>query len=195
VSAEGPVATCQWVRDNVKDGSALHFACHAFGALLDSTRSGFVLADGHISGPDVARLGPLGARLAVASACQSGVIGIGDLADEALSLGSALLAAGAACSIASLWRVDDLATAILMTRLYEELRNGLEPPAALAASQRWLRDLREPDRRTFLLRHPVLASHERVLGIGTNGTRTRVTEGVRPYAHPRYWAAFVAMGA
>ena len=195
LDAEGPVATCEWIRDNAKHGSALHFACHAFGGMLDSTRSGFVLADGHIAGPEVARLGPLSARLAVASACQSGVIGIGDLADEAFSLGSALLAAGAACCIASLWRVDDLATAMLMARLYEELTNDLEPPAALAASQKWLRDLTQPDRRTFLLRHPVLAEYERALGLGADGTHARVGEVGQPYRHPRYWAAFVALGA
>jgi len=195
LNVEGHLATCEWIRENAKHGSVLHFAGHAFGGLLDATRSGFVLADGHLAGPEVARLGPLRARLAVASACQSGVIGIGDLADEAFSLGSALLAAGAACSIASLWPVDDLATAILMARLYEELTRGLEPPTALAAAQRWLRDLTESDRCSFLLRHAVIAEHERARRSGTDEADGRVGRVRQPYHHARYWAAFVALGA
>jgi CHAT domain-containing protein len=44
--------------------------------------------------------------------------------------------AGAARVMASLWKVDDAATAELMKRMYEKiLRDGMRPAAALRAAQ------------------------------------------------------------
>ena len=137
-------ATRGWLKNNATDASTLHLACHGFGGLTDATRNGFVLADGNLTGPQVARLGPLHARLAVASACQTAVTGVGHGAEEAFSLGSALLAAGVACVIATLWSIRDLPTAMLMTRVYELLHAGQTPAQALVAAQRWLRDMRSP---------------------------------------------------
>jgi tetratricopeptide (TPR) repeat protein len=127
----GAAGTSTWLSQHAEEATSVHLACHGFGGMVDATESGLVLADGILPGAEVARL-PLGqARLAVASACQSGVTEIGDLADEAFSLGAALLGAGAACAIASLSSVDDLATAVLMTRFYEHLADGKAPAAAL----------------------------------------------------------------
>ena len=56
-------------------------------------------------------------------------------------------------------RVSDLATAILKTRLYEELQvNGRRPPEAMRRAQLWVRDLDEVSVVAFLSRHPALAS-------------------------------------
>lgn len=56
-----------------------------------------------------------------------------------VSLGRALLLAGAGAVVVSLWEVDDAATTELMRRFYRHLLTGGEPPAtALAAAQREL---------------------------------------------------------
>ena len=99
--AVGSDATRDWLTSRVPDATVLHMACHGYGGMMDARDSGFVLADGILTGPEVAELRLQGARLAVASACQSGVTEITDLTDEAFSLGAALLAAGTAGAIAT----------------------------------------------------------------------------------------------
>jgi len=49
---------------------------------------------------------PLNVRLAVLSACETGLVGI-DLPDEALALPTGLLQAGVASIVASQWIVPD----------------------------------------------------------------------------------------
>lgn len=81
----------------------------------------------------------LTAELVVLSACQTGV-GAGMLADvppgdDWVGLTRAFLQAGAANVVATLWPVDDQATAGLMERFYE-MEGAATAAAALAAAQR-----------------------------------------------------------
>ena len=189
----GADATGPALRRYAGTATVLHLACHGYGGMIDATESGFVLADGTLEGPEVAQLPLGGVRLAVASACQSGVTEIGDLSDEAFSLGAALLGAGAACAIATLWSVNDLATAILMARFYEHLADDLTPAAALAEAQRWVRTVDDTGVDTFLSRHPLLAAeHERMAA--RSRARRLGTPGLS-FAHPFFWAAFILLGA
>jgi CHAT domain-containing protein/tetratricopeptide (TPR) repeat protein len=192
--ASGPEGTCAWLFEYAGEASVLHLACHGFGGITDATESGFVLADRTLTGLQVTELGPLHARLAVASACQSAVTAVGEEAGEAFSLAYALLAAGAACVIASLWPVDDLATAMLMGRLYTEIAEGLTPPQALAAAQRWLRDVDVPETNRFLGRHPALAASRACRG-AVPATEEALGPRHHPFAHPEFWAAFIVIGA
>jgi CHAT domain-containing protein len=58
-----------------------------------------------------------------------------------IALPTGLLQAGVAGIVASMWRVGDLPTLLLMIEFYRRWRHdGLEPPAALREAQRWLRD-------------------------------------------------------
>ena len=59
-----------------------------------------------------------GIRLAILSACETGLQGI-ENADEAISLPTGLLQAGVAATIASLWSVSDLSTMLLLTKFYD----------------------------------------------------------------------------
>ncbi len=70
----------------------------------------------------------LDARLVVLSACETG-LGAGSqtnapAGDDWVSLTRAFLSAGADNVVASLWRVEDLATATLMDEFYRELGTG-----------------------------------------------------------------------
>ncbi|MGH7560710.1 MAG: CHAT domain-containing protein, partial [Gemmatimonadales bacterium] len=85
----------------------------------------------------------LTADLVVLSACQTG-LGSGALADvpagdDWVGLTRAFLHAGARQVIATLWAVDDWATAALMERFYRSLAGGNDPARALAEAQRALR--------------------------------------------------------
>ena len=85
----------------------------------------------------------LQAELVVLSACQTG-LGSGALADvpagdDWVGLTRAFLLAGARRVVASLWPVDDWATAALMERFYQALARGNNAARALAEAQQALR--------------------------------------------------------
>ena len=82
----------------------------------------------------------LNARLLVLSACQtalgSGAIADVPLGDDWVGLVQGFLYAGAANVLATLWSVEDRATAHLMINFYRELNAGRSESAALAEAQR-----------------------------------------------------------
>jgi len=77
--------------------------------------------------------------LVVLSACQT-QIGEVSAGDEVVGLSRAFLYAGTPSVIASLWNVDDEATALLMERFYTHLRAGLSKGEALRQAQIDVRD-------------------------------------------------------
>jgi CHAT domain-containing protein len=84
----------------------------------------------------------LTADLVVLSACQTG-LGSGALADvpagdDWVSLSRAFLHAGAARVVATLWSVEDQATALIMEKFYQGLAAGVDEESALAQAQRAL---------------------------------------------------------
>jgi CHAT domain-containing protein len=84
----------------------------------------------------------LAADLVVLSACQTG-LGSGAFADipagdDWVGLTRAFLHAGAANVVATLWPVEDWATAALMERFYEGYEAQGDPVPALARAQRAL---------------------------------------------------------
>lgn len=200
VPAVGPDADRAFLVEHAQLATHLHLSCHGGASLLEGQDAVVRLADGLMGADELAGLRCPDLRLAVVSACQSAVINIAHLRDEVLSVGSVLLAAGAAGAIASLWSVQSLATAMLMTRLYDEMFvEGRTPPAALREAQLWLRDLTEAKEREFLNEHPALASEfRRQVSTGRLAGRRSIAgpnDGQsRPYAHPDFWAAFVALG-
>jgi CHAT domain-containing protein/Tfp pilus assembly protein PilF len=121
----------------------LHFATHG---LLNSTTpalSGLVLSlvdeggqprNGFLRLHEIYNL-KLNADLVVLSACQT-ALGKKVQGEGLIGLTRGFQYAGAPRVVASLWRVDDQATAELMKRFYQGmLRGGLRPAAALRAAQ------------------------------------------------------------
>jgi len=80
------------------------------------------------------------ADLVVLAACQTGLASgaLSDVppGDDWVGLARAFLTAGAKNVMASLWAVEDRATATLMERFYERYGNGTDPARTLAAAQR-----------------------------------------------------------
>ena len=131
----------------VADARIIHVASHG---ILNSARpelSGLVLSlvdrrgrptEGVLHLYDILNL-KLSADLVVLSACQTG-LGREMKGEGLVGLSRAFMYAGAPRVVASLWQVDDFATAELMKRFYRGvLVDRLRPAAALAAAQREMR--------------------------------------------------------
>ena len=188
----------------------LHFATHGESDPRFAYRTALILApdpdtsadstaaetDGTITAEQIARTWQLDADLVVLSACESG-LGLAAGAEGYLGFAQPLFARGARSLVLSQWKVDDRATALLMTRFYRNLlgrRAGLAGPLpkveALDEAKRWLRGLGPDDVRQLTRDLP------------TRGTRGRVeprksAEGaavVPSYEHPYYWSGFILIG-
>jgi CHAT domain-containing protein len=124
--------------------SHLHFACHGTFDPVEPLQSALHLAEGdRITLRDILDNSPdlSAARLAVLSACRSGLAEYQNTPDEALGFPAVLLQAGIPAVVGTLWPVADLSSALLMRRFYE-IHLGERQPAgeALRSAQRWLWD-------------------------------------------------------
>jgi CHAT domain-containing protein len=126
----------------VADADVLHFATHGRFVPGNPMRSGMelpvapgsrALAEGGretaLTAQDFLKCG-LNARLVVLSACETGVNAIHP-GDELEGLAHAVLSAGAASVLVSLWPVDSMATAELMRTFYDEWLGGESKVTAL----------------------------------------------------------------
>jgi len=109
-----------------KEYRYLHFATHGQFNMEAPLQSALLLAPdaGHNGMLTVDKLYSLhlDANLVTLSACETGMSKIAT-GDEMVGLTRGFLYAGASSIVASLWKVDDLATAYLMTRFYQELES------------------------------------------------------------------------
>jgi hypothetical protein len=167
-------------------------------AALEST------PDGQVTAEQIVRTWELDADLVVLSACESG-LGRYARGEGYLGFAQALFVKGARSLVLSQWKVDDKATALLMTRFYQNLlgkRSGLSQPLpkaeALDEAKRWLRELTLDEAGTELA--GLDRGTVRPLVDEVNGPAPRAAAsasrpaGVRPYAHPYYWASFILIG-
>jgi CHAT domain-containing protein len=159
---------------------------------------------GRLSVGDIADSWELDADLVVLSACQT-ALGPDGGGEGLLGFSQVLLAKGARSLVLSLWKVDDTATALLMVRFYQNLlgkHDGLDKPLpkaqALHEAKRWLRTLPRPEVEKLageLAKGEVRAEDESSPKNppGQDG-KPLIPTGDTPFAHPRYWAAFILIG-
>ena len=143
-------------------------------------------------------------RLAVASACQTAVVDWQSLPDEVIGFPAALLQAGALGSLGTLWKVNDLSTALLMGRFYlEHLGRGGSPPAhpvhALRLAQCWLANVTaiEMAEHFAAIRMGSLLGEGRIpdeLASFWMNAFGRMSPDARPFRDPYFWAPFVYVG-
>jgi CHAT domain-containing protein len=129
-------ATVNKYRELVERVQVIHSCHHAVSRLDNPLESHLVLADGTIS------LGSLmspGWRLpnlkdVFLSCCETN-LGITELSDDPLTLATGFLCAGARSVVSTLWKVDDLATAIFSIIYYQLRNDGLNRSTALQQTQ------------------------------------------------------------
>jgi CHAT domain-containing protein len=128
---------------NLADYRIVHFATHGLINNQNPNLSGIVLSlvdgqgrpqNGFLRLYDIYNL-KLDADLVVLSACQT-ALGKEIKGEGLIGLTRGFMYAGAPRVVASLWRIDDRATADIMKRFYASmLKDGLRPAAALRAAQ------------------------------------------------------------
>lgn len=111
----------------------LHLACHGQFRADNPAFSFLQLGDGPLTLHDVRAL-RLKARLVLLSACETGQSRVAP-GDELLGLVRAFTLAGAQGVLASLWAVEDGATALLLADLHQALRDGASVAQALQQAQ------------------------------------------------------------
>jgi CHAT domain-containing protein len=125
------------------DYRLVHFATHGFFNNTNPEMSGLVLSlvgpegkpqEGFLSAGEVFKL-KLSADLVVLSGCRT-ALGKQMKGEGVVGLTRAFMYAGTSRVLASLWSVDDAATATLMARFYQGiLAGGLSPARALQQAQ------------------------------------------------------------
>jgi tetratricopeptide (TPR) repeat protein len=118
----GPEARRATLRRYGNGARVIHIASHAVFRGDNPLLSAIELADGRLTFYDLFDM-RLGSELVVLSGCQTGEHHVLE-GDEILGLSRGFLYAGAASLLASLWPVDDAATARFMERFYARLEEG-----------------------------------------------------------------------
>ncbi len=127
-------------RLSLQDFKILHFACHGFMDEEEPMRSALVLAldqdraeDGFLQAREISSL-KLNADLVVLSACQT-ARGSLKRGEGLMDLSRCFFRAGARSVVASLWRIEDRATAGFMKNFYAALVGGKTKAQALRAAK------------------------------------------------------------
>ncbi len=151
--------------------------------------------DGILLAREIADLDFRNLDLLVLSACETG---LGDITGEGVfGLQRGFKKAGASAIMMSLWKVDDKATRMLMTQFYDLLLSGHSKREALLLSQKYLREYEETiesveddDNMTASQRRRARTRED-----ATPDEPVKKTITIRPYAAPRFWAAFILLDA
>ncbi|MBD2015203.1 CHAT domain-containing protein [Microcoleus sp. FACHB-53] len=201
----------------LEDANLAHFSCHAYFNFEDPLRSALLLADCQIT-PAPADANPprylplkdgsvldlqgcltLGeifalelsqCRLVTLSACETGLTDFRNVSDEYISLPAGFLYAGSPSVVASLWAVNDLSTALLMIKFYENLFDDTPVAVALNSAQLWLRD----SSQTELLKWTQQLNLNKHFQQRIQQELDWFEGDEQPFSNPGYWAAFCAVG-
>lgn len=172
----------------MNDFNIIHLATHAAFNPGPPEDSFILFGDGsHVTLNEVRSWTFPNVELVVLSACETAVgdVPLGNGA-EVLGLGYLMQQAGAEAAIASLWRVSDGGTQVLMDAFYIALNNGYSKTEALQRAQQAL-----------------ITSDQTVLGGARGDTADYEIVDLRtgdPLAqsgdleHPYYWAPFILIG-
>jgi CHAT domain-containing protein len=157
------LATHALVDDERPENSSLILSRVDLPNPLQAAMDGSRIYDGVLTAKEILREWKLDADLVTLSACETG-LGKEIAGEGMVGFAHAFLQAGARSLLVSLWKVDDVATSLLMQRFYENWwRRDMPKAKALQEAKRWLREWKDES-------------------------------GATPFAHPYYWSAFILIG-
>ncbi|WP_293130678.1 CHAT domain-containing protein [Microcoleus sp. bin38.metabat.b11b12b14.051] len=129
-------------------------------------------------------------RLVVLSACETALIDTENRSDY-IGLPTGFLHAGAMGTLASLWAVNDLSTALIMVKFYELLKPGVSIGKALHDTQRWFKSAATPDLVSWVNESDSFdAEQKKQIVKELKG----YNDDEQPYGDVYHWGAFCAIG-
>ena len=194
VELKGASATESAFKDSgLSAFSVIHLAVHGISDKKLAEKAALVLLpdsaheeDGILEIPEILRL-RLHSDLTVLSACETAV-GVVQGEDGVSDLSRSFLLAGSRAVVATLWRVDDTFSAVLMKHFYEQLATGQAVSEALSKAQRsMLREYRDSAVPFFWAGFITEGSGNVILGSVANGHAT--ARNAKPADHggmPQY---------
>ena len=176
--------------------SFFHFACHGNYKWSEPLESALSLANS-----EYLNLGSLfeesinlpETMIAVLSACETGISSPTDLADEYIGLAAGFLFSGVPWCLSSLWRVDEISTAFLMIKFYQNLDHGNSVIEALNQAQTWLRDVTKIELQQWIDKGSKLPLNPTV-NMSLRRRLHKLPDDACPFQDPYYWAGFCAVG-
>ena len=193
---------CKTEANKLEEAHCVHFSCHSnfnFDSPLDSA---LTLADGKLNLQEILKLNLKQCRLVTLSACETGLIDDESSTDEYVSLSSAFLYAGSPSVVASLWKVNDFSSTLLMIKFYEYMSNDfrtnqtIKVANALNEAQRWLRRETQKDLHNWIQKlklEPYIKDlwEQELISLCE---KQNISSQSRPFSDPYYWAGFCAIG-
>ncbi len=169
----------------------LHISCHGEFDPAAPLASRLHLGAGEVlTAQEVLAHLHLNGELVTLSACESGLSRV-RRGDELMGLVRAFMVAGAPAVIATLWRVDERSTRILMERFYREVAGGAGFGRALQRAQLFLRTLSQDEAWRLL----GVDAAEQDIPPATHSPIALPGDTPRPFADPYFWAPFILVGA
>jgi CHAT domain-containing protein len=171
------------LRDNLPNHDFLHIATHSKFVPGRANQSFLLLGTGErLAIPDIETwLNLRNINLVVLSACETALGGKGLDGREIAGVGYYFLKGGAKTVMASLWRVDDYSTRLLMEKFYDNLAKGTATsPISKAEALR---------QAQLELLHTKITQENYPKDYRLPRTEQNIT-----LAHPYYWAPFILMG-
>ncbi|NEQ64367.1 MAG: tetratricopeptide repeat protein [Symploca sp. SIO2D2] len=192
----GSDATKAYITPQMSQARLIHLATHG---LLDDIRQlgipgAVALApsdedNGFLTAGEIYDL-ELNAELVVLSACSTGQGKI--TGDGVVGLSRCLIAAGVKSVIVSLWSVGDLSTALMMVKFYQIFQQGVAAAIALNEAQRWLLGINKTELAAWVKTNEQF--FDATLKMSLCRRLNQLDDSAKPFANPRHWAAFFAIG-
>ena len=163
----------------------VHFATHAAFVPGDASKSFILFGNG-----DIANLKEIGnwtlnnVDLVVLSACQTGIGGKFGNGEEILGLGYQFQSRGVRATIASLWKVSDDGTQVLMNGFYNALKQGKITKAEA---------LRQAQMALITDNYSAVGGKRGGIFVEGDGN-DQLKQASSKLQHPYYWAPFILIG-
>jgi CHAT domain-containing protein len=192
----------------LNETNVAHFSCHGYFDFETPSQSALLLAGATASGDetdggainiekcltlgDIFALDLRQCRIATLSACETGLTDFNSLGDEYIGLPSGFLYAGSPSVVSSLWVADDISTAFLIIKFYQNLESTRSVAVALNQAQLWLRDITKVELKAWITanRLPLDPTMRQKLTKRLH----KWQDNQKPFQNPFYWAAFCAIG-
>jgi len=169
----------------------VHFSCHGKFDFISTHKTGLKLADKLLTMKEIFGFDLHKCYLVTLSACETGLTDSIMIGDEYVGLPSAFLYAGCTNVVSSLWKVNDISSAFLMIKFYQNMKkNQYSVAKSLNKAQCWLRDATQ--QQLLAWANQLNLDKDKITQIEDELDWYDSDE--KPFNSPYYWAAFCAIG-